>query len=142
MELVWLLILLSAFGAADSFYTALQQKFSSLPEFCFSKKLKRVSCYEILHSKYARIFLVPNSWLGIFSYILLALIFYYASVFSVVGAERLFLVGALISSAGLVFSYYLLHIQHNVLEKYCIFCLTSTFLITLITLFSWVVWFS
>lgn len=123
IAIVWLSLL----GALDSLYTALQQRFPRLWEFCFTST-QRVSCTEILHSRYARIFWIPNSWLGIASYLALAGIYAYTD------AQ---LIGTAIASAGFVFSYYLLYVQAFVLRKYCIFCLTSTTLITIITVLAW-----
>lgn len=137
MALETIIILLCLLGALDSLYTAFQQRFSSLFAYCFTNHFKRVGCDEILHSKYARLFIIPNSWLGIVSYTVLAIVYYYASMFSVVGADRLYYVGIIIATIGLLVSYYLLHIQANVLKKFCIFCLISTTLMTIITILGW-----
>lgn len=132
------IILLSILGALDSLYTALQQKFPQLWEFCFNWNAKRVSCKEILHSKYARIFkIAPNSWLGIVTYLLLSLVYYLADFYTVIGATRLFYVGASIATLGLIVSYYLLYVQAFILKKFCIFCLASTTIMTVITVLAW-----
>lgn len=124
------IVILAILGALDSMYTALQQQFPKLFEFCFTKDFKRVGCYEVLHSKYASIFYVPNSWLGIVSYTAIAII--YSSFPEYIG------IGKAIISLGLVFGWYLIYVQAFVLKKFCIFCLTSTTLLTIITILAYI----
>ncbi len=119
------LLWLSLAGASDSLYTALQQRFPGLFEFCFDKRFKRAGCEEVLHSRYAKLFVIPNSWLGVIGYSALAFIY---------GFTNAYLLGFLLSLAAAGMSYYLLYVQWFKLEKFCIFCLTSTALITVITL--------
>lgn len=138
MSLEYWIVGLALLGAADSLYTALQQRFPRLFEFCFTPGGKRVSCKEILHSKYARIFFLPNSWLGAVAYLLLAYVYYLAAELSVVGVDRIYITGAIIATLALVISYYLLYVQARILRKYCIFCLLSTTIITIITVLAWV----
>lgn len=119
---------LALLGAIDSLYTALQQRFDRLFEFCF-RRGERVDCKEILHSRYASLFVIPNSWLGIISYVFLAGLYSFT---------QYYLLGALVATAGLMMSYYLLYVQAFVLRKYCIFCLASTTLMTIITVLAWI----
>jgi len=120
----YFLALLAALGFLDSIYTALQQKYPNLFEFCFSRNLrKRVGCYEILHSSYASVFFgIPNSWLGVAAYALLTILF----------LNNLLFLALLVTSTGFLFSIYLLSVQAHILKKFCIFCLFSTALITLL----------
>lgn len=130
------LLWLAVAGFADSLYTALQQRFG-LFQFCFSAK-GRVDCTEILHGTYARLFMVPNSWLGMKAYALLAWIYYAAPVYTAFGGVRLYHVGTFIASVGLIVSYYLIYVQAFKLKKWCIFCLASTTILTVITGLAWV----
>ncbi|MBI3033050.1 vitamin K epoxide reductase family protein [Candidatus Woesearchaeota archaeon] len=128
MALEIIIITLCIIGIVDSLYTAFQQQFSQLFAYCFTKTFKRVGCNEILHSKYARLFIVPNSWLGIITYVLLTIIY---------AKTNYFLLGALIATISLIVSYYLLYIQEFILKKFCIFCLISTTIMTIITILGW-----
>lgn len=128
MALESIIITFAIIGALDSLYTALQQEFQQLFEYCFTKAFKRIGCNEILHSKHAKLFIIPNSWLGIISYSLLAIIY---------AKTNYFFLGALIASISLIISYYLLHVQANILKKFCIFCLISTTIMTIITILGW-----
>lgn len=114
-------------GMVDAFYTALQQRYPSLFQFCFSSSFKRVSCRKILHGPYARLFTIPNAWIGVGVYLFLAIIYGF-------GANNyLSLLGAVISALALIVSLYLLYVQARILKAYCIFCLISTLILITIT---------
>ncbi len=126
---------LALLGFIDSLYTAIQQ-IHNVFEFCFTKDFVRVGCYDILHSEWASIFWVPNSWLGTAAYALLSFM-YWKPEWIPLSLDLVHWIGAGIATLGLAMSYYLVYVQHEKLEKYCIFCLTSTLLMTIIFVLSW-----
>jgi uncharacterized membrane protein len=88
-------------------------------------------CGIVNHSPYAELGHVPVAAIGIAGYVALA-------VLSFFGRRRLALAGAL---AGLGFSLYLTHIEKDVLLVWCVYCVVSLGIISLITVLGlgWVV---
>jgi len=83
-------------------------------------------CGIVNHSPYAVIGPVPVAALGIAGYAAML-------VLALARRKRLVLVAALV---GLGFSLYLTHIEKDVLLVWCVYCVTSLGIISLITLFS------
>jgi len=83
-------------------------------------------CGVVNHSPYAMIAGIPVAVFGIAGYIVMALL-------SVRRSYRLLLAA---SAAGLAFSLYLAHIESAVLGVWCIYCVASLIIISLITLTS------
>jgi vitamin-K-epoxide reductase (warfarin-sensitive) len=85
---------------------------------------ERWDCGIVNHSPYATLFGIPVALLGIAAYLLMGALALYRSY-------RLVLATAL---AGLAFSLYLAHIEAHVLGVWCIYCVISLGVISLITL--------
>lgn len=81
-------------------------------------------CGIVNHSPYAVLGQVPVAAIGIGGY---AVLF----VLALAGRRKLVLVGTLL---GLVFSLYLTHIEKDILHVWCVYCVTSLGIISLITL--------
>jgi uncharacterized membrane protein len=85
---------------------------------------ERWDCGIVNHSPYATLFGIPVALLGIAAYLLMG-------VLALCRSYRLVLATAL---AGLAFSLYLAHIEAHVLGVWCIYCVISLGVISLITL--------
>jgi vitamin-K-epoxide reductase (warfarin-sensitive) len=81
-------------------------------------------CGVVNHSPYAMIGPIPVATIGIVGYILMGGLAFFRSY-------RLLLVPTL---AGLAFSLYLANIEKNILEVWCIYCVISLGMISLMTL--------
>lgn len=81
-------------------------------------------CGVVNHSPYAMIGPMPVAALGIVGYVLMGIL-------ALLGSYRLLLVPTL---AGLAFSLYLAHIEKDILEVWCIYCVISLGMICLISL--------
>jgi vitamin-K-epoxide reductase (warfarin-sensitive) len=82
----------------------------------------RWDCGTVNHSPYAVVVKIPVAMIGMAGYILLG-------VLAAVRARKLLLIAAV---TGLAFSVYLTHIEAYVLEVWCIYCVASLAIITLI----------
>jgi vitamin-K-epoxide reductase (warfarin-sensitive) len=87
---------------------------------------ERWDCGIVNHSPYAMLAGIPVAALGIAGYLLMAALAWHR-------AYRLVLAVAL---AGLGFSLYLAHVEKDILGVWCIYCVISLGLISLITLLS------
>ncbi len=83
----------------------------------------RWDCGTVNHSPYAVVVKIPVAIIGVGGYILLG-------VLAAVRARKLLVIAAVI---GLAFSLYLTRIEAYVLEVWCIYCVASLAVITLIT---------
>jgi uncharacterized membrane protein len=83
-------------------------------------------CGEVNHSPYASLFGIPVAIIGIAGYLGLG-------VLALRQMWRPLLVAAVV---GLAFSLYLTHIEKDVIRAWCIYCVGSLGIITLITLLS------
>jgi vitamin-K-epoxide reductase (warfarin-sensitive) len=83
-------------------------------------------CGVVNHSPYAMIGPIPVATLGIAGYILMGAL-------ALLRSYRLLLVPTF---AGLAFSLYLANIEKNVLEVWCIYCVISLGIVSLMTLFN------
>ena len=117
----WVLIVLAVFGIAVS-ALALREHYRTDTSPCSIND--RWDCGIVNHSPYAMLFGVPVAVLGIAGYLLLGLLAF-------MKAYRLMLVAAL---AGLGFALYLAHIESAVLGVWCIYCVISLGVISLLTL--------
>jgi vitamin-K-epoxide reductase (warfarin-sensitive) len=81
-------------------------------------------CGEVNHSPFASMYGIPVAVIGIAGYVGLGILGW-------VRAWRVLLVAAV---AGLAFSLYLTHIEKDILRVWCIYCVGSLCVITLITL--------
>lgn len=85
-------------------------------------------CGIVNHSRYSMIAGIPVAALGIIGYALIA--------FAAFRRQRA--VTLVLALAGLAFALYLSNIEAHVLEVWCLYCVTSQFLIALITLAAFV----
>ena len=123
-----LLALLAALGIIVS-SLALRVHYSTGVEPCDINA--RWDCGIVNHSRYALFHGIPVAALGIAGYALLLLL-------ALFGLRKLLLVSA---AAGLGYALYLTHIERDVLQVWCLYCVCSQGVIALITLLgaAWVV---
>ena len=119
----WLLIVLALVGIMAS-SLALREHYRTDSSPCSINE--RWDCGIVNHSPYAMLYGVPVAVIGIFGYLLLAVLAYKR-------AYRLALAAAL---GGLAFALYLAHIESAVLGVWCIYCVISLGVISLMSLFS------
>ena len=117
----WLLILLAIGGIAAS-VLALREHYRTDTSPCSINE--RWDCGIVNHSPFAVIRGVPVAVIGITGYLLIAILAFRE-------AYRLILLGSL---AGVSFSLYLSRIEAKVLGVWCIYCVISLAVISLITL--------
>lgn len=122
----YLIALLALAGAVVS-YMALRVHYSTETQPCSINE--KWDCGIVNHSPYAVIGPVPVAAIGIAGYVVLAGL-------ALARRRRLLVAAALI---GLAFSFYLTHIEKDVLMVWCVYCVTSLGIIALITLSS-LVW--
>lgn len=103
---------------------ALQVHYSTGTEPCSINE--KWDCGIVNHSSYSVMFHVPVAAVGIAGYLLLALL-------SVMRQRLLLLIAAVV---GLGFALYLSHIERDVLEVWCLYCVISQGIIALIALLS------
>ena len=85
---------------------------------------ERWDCGVVNHSRYAMLGPVPVAAVGMMGYILMA-------VFAVRGSYRLLIIPTF---GGLAFSLYLANIEKNVLGVWCVYCVISLGIISLMSL--------
>ncbi len=117
----WVLIVLAVFGIVVS-SLALREHYRTDASPCSINE--RWDCGIVNHSPYAMLFGVPVAVIGIAGYLLLG-------VLAFIRAYRFALVAAL---CGLGFALYLAHIESAVLGVWCIYCVMSLGIISLISL--------
>jgi vitamin-K-epoxide reductase (warfarin-sensitive) len=87
---------------------------------------ERWDCGIVNHSPYAVIAHVPVAAIGIAGYLLLGGL----------ALARRRRVLAVLAAAGFAFSLYLTHIERSILQVYCLYCVISLGIITLVTVLS------
>ncbi len=117
----WVLVVLAVAGIAAS-ALALREHYRTDTSPCSINE--RWDCGIVNHSPYAMLFGVPVAVLGIAGYLLLGLLAF-------IKAYRLMLVAAL---GGLGFALYLARIESAVLGVWCIYCVISLGVISLLSL--------
>src|SRR5450759_3634936 len=117
----WVLVVLAVAGIAAS-SLALREHYRTDASPCSIND--RWDCGIVNHSPYAMLFGVPVAVIGIAGYLLLGVLAFRR-------AYRLMLVAAL---GGLVFALYLAHIESTVLGVWCIYCVISLGVISLLSL--------
>ena len=117
----WVLIVLAVVGIAVS-SLALREHYRTDASPCSINE--RWDCGIVNHSPYAMLFGVPVAVIGIAGYLLLGILAFQK-------AYRLMLAAAL---GGLGFALYLAHIESAVLGVWCIYCVISLGVISLMSL--------
>ncbi len=117
----WVLIVLAVAGIAAS-SLALREHYRTDTSPCSINE--RWDCGIVNHSPYAMLFGIPVAVVGIAGYLLLGVLAFRK-------AYRVMLVAAL---AGLGFALYLAHIESAVLGVWCIYCVISLGVISLLSL--------
>jgi vitamin-K-epoxide reductase (warfarin-sensitive) len=117
----WVLIVLAVVGIAVS-SLALREHYRTDASPCSINE--RWDCGIVNHSPYALLFGVPVAVIGIAGYLLLGILAFRK-------AYRLMLVAAL---GGLGFALYLAHIESAVLGVWCIYCVISLGVISVVSL--------
>jgi vitamin-K-epoxide reductase (warfarin-sensitive) len=87
---------------------------------------ERWDCGIVNHSPYAMLAGIPVASIGIFGYFLMA----------VLAWRRLYAVVLALTLLGLGFSLYLAHIEKDILGVWCVYCVISLGIISLMTLLS------
>ena len=118
-----ILLALLAFAGVAVSSLALQVHYSTATQPCSINE--RWDCGIVNHSSYAVFFHIPVAAIGIAGYLLLAIL--------ALTHKRLLLV--------LAFALYLSHVERDVLEVWCLYCVISQGIIALLTLLSGV-WFA
>lgn len=88
------------------------------------------SCDEVVGSKWGHMFFINNDVLGVIYYLLIIGIGIYIGFFQGI----YFFWAKIITLLAFLFSMFLLHIQINVLKKYCFYCILSAIINFLILL--------
>ena len=122
----FLITLFALVGVAVA-YLALRVHYSTESQPCSINE--KWDCGIVNHSPYAEVKQVPVAAIGIGGYLSLALL-------ALVGRRWLVAGGAII---GLAFSLYLTHIEKDVLQVWCLYCVISLGVISVITVLS-VIW--
>ena len=117
----YFLLVLALAGVVVS-YLALRVHYSTGPEICSINE--QWDCGIVNHSPYAVIGPVPVAAIGIAGYIAMGILAFFRR-------KRMLLVAALV---GLGFSLYLTHVEKDILMVYCIYCVTSLGIISLMAL--------
>lgn len=129
--LLWLIILLSFIGVADTWYLA----YSALTDTALSCGINVIDgCNTVAQSEYSRLLGIP---LGIYGVVFYILTFITAGVLLVLPKRVLSKALLALSVIGLVFSLYFLALQVFVIKALCVYCLVSIALSLLIFAFSY-----
>jgi len=120
----YLLILLATFGIVVS-ALALREHYRTEGDSPCSIN-ERWDCGIVNHSPYAMLAGIPVAALGIAGYLLMAGL----------ALRRAYLLVLAVALVGLAFSLYLAHIEKDILGVWCIYCVISLGIISLITLLS------
>lgn len=119
----YLIALLALAGVVVS-ALALQVHYSTATQPCSINE--RWDCGIVNHSSYAEIEHIPVAAIGIVGYLALAAL-------AMVRRRRLLFVATLI---GMGFALYLTHVEKDILQVWCLYCVTSQGIIALLTLLS------
>lgn len=120
----YLLLILAVFGIVIS-SLALREHYREYGDSPCSIN-EHWDCGVVNHSPYAMLGPIPVATVGIAGYILMAILAFLRSY-------RLLLVPTL---AGLAFSLYLAHIEKDILGVWCVYCVISLGIISLMSLFN------
>lgn len=117
----YFLLVLALAGAVVS-YLALRVHYSTGPEICSINE--QWDCGIVNHSPFAMLGPVPVAAIGIAGYVAMGILAFFKR-------KRIVLLAALV---GLGFSLYLTHVEKDILMVYCIYCVTSLGIISLMAL--------
>ena len=117
----YFLLILALAGAVVS-YLALRVHYSTGPEICSINE--QWDCGIVNHSPFAMLGPVPVAAIGIAGYVAMGILAFFKR-------KRMLLVAALV---GLGFSLYLTHVEKDILMVYCIYCVTSLGIISVMAL--------
>lgn len=117
----YFLLILALAGAVVS-YLALRVHYSTGPEICSINE--QWDCGIVNHSPFAMLGPVPVAAIGIAGYVAMGILAFFKR-------KRIVLLAALV---GLGFSLYLTHVEKDILMVYCIYCVTSLGIISLMAL--------
>lgn len=120
----YILIVLAVFGIVVS-GLALREHYRTAGDSPCSIN-ERWDCGIVNHSPYAMLAGIPVASIGMFGYLLMALL----------AARRAYAVVFAMALVGLGFSLYLAHVERDILGVWCVYCVISLGLISLITVLS------
>jgi uncharacterized membrane protein len=119
-----IIIFILAFAGVVVSSLALQVHYSTATEPCSINE--RWDCGIVNHSSYAVIEHIPVAALGIVGYLGLALL-------SLARRRTLLMIAAVV---GLAFAFYLSHVERDILQVWCLYCVISQGIIAVLTLLS------
>ena len=119
-----IIIFILAFAGVVVSSLALQVHYSTATEPCSINE--RWDCGIVNHSSYAVIEHIPVAALGIVGYLGLALL-------SLARRRALLMIAAVV---GLAFALYLSHVERDILQVWCLYCVISQGIIAILTLLS------
>jgi vitamin-K-epoxide reductase (warfarin-sensitive) len=125
-DMRYILILLALAGIVVS-SLALQVHYSSETSPCSINE--HWDCGIVNHSSFAEIAHIPVAGIGVAGYLIIAILAAWRKPMALAGA----------AVAGLIFSLYFTHIERDILQVWCLYCVISQSTITLITLLG-VIW--
>ena len=117
---------LAFFGLLDSGYLALTH-FKRKALICPLNH----NCSTVTESKWSSIFGIRNDYLGFLFYLSLIIIGLF-SIFLPASAERLFKFALIATLGGFIFSWFLFAVQAFSLKSFCLYCVASAFIVTLL----------
>jgi uncharacterized membrane protein len=128
MTLYALIFTLAAIGISETSYLIKSKIKSEIPVCPINE-----DCGKVLESKYNKIFLIPNEFLGLLFYVFISLSAGVLVVGAVSGetAQWLGLIVKILIAGGSLFSLFLTYLQWRVIKSWCFWCLMSAFTVWL-----------
>lgn len=96
-------------------------------------------CQAVIYSPYSKFLEIPVENLGVFYYLILALLYTLFLFFPSWNADTLSFFTLSLTTVAFIFSIYLLFVQIIILRKWCTWCLGSALLCTIIFVSVWTV---
>ncbi len=131
-SVVLVLILVSFIGLIDAAYLS-SQHYQGESVVCELGGHQVGDCNTVLESKYATLFGIPNSLIGILYYFTLLVL---ASLMFSYKDKRLLQLFVLVATAGLLMSIWFVYLMLFVLKAVCVYCLVSAGATTILFLTS------
>ena len=98
---------------------------------------RKTDCDKVVYSTYSRFLGFPVEVLGMIYYFLIGSIYSYLSIFELWSTLSYCFI-LFITSCSIIFSVYLLSIQAFIIKKWCLWCLSSAFISSVIFILSYI----
>src|SRR3989344_2810785 len=116
---LYLILLLSLLGLADSWYLTLEH-YGKIFVPCTTGIL--ADCGKVLRSKYSEVFGIPLALIGVFHYGLFSIV----NLYNIINKDwRIKLLAIVLSSIGTLFSLIFVYLQLFVIGSICLYCMVS-----------------